>query len=64
MAKFSQLYVEMVTSSQSTKISQCILGDLKDNGVKLMTASRTWAPEIAQEILKIFKVKYAGVVTR
>ncbi|CAI4433316.1 ADE_G0015690.mRNA.1.CDS.1 [Saccharomyces cerevisiae] len=40
-----------------------ILGDLKDNGVKLMTASRTWAPEIAQEILKIFKVKYAGVVT-
>lgn len=37
-----------------------ILSDLKENEVKLMTASRTWAPEIAQEILKIYKVKYNG----
>ncbi|CCE64236.1 hypothetical protein TPHA_0H00260 [Tetrapisispora phaffii CBS 4417] len=36
--------------------------DLKDNGVKIVAASRTWAPEIAQELLKGFRIEYDGKV--
>lgn len=35
-----------------------ILRDLKDHDVKLVTASRTWAPDIAKELLDIFAIKY------
>lgn len=35
-----------------------IIIDLKDNGSKIVSASRTWAPEIAKEMLQKFKVKY------
>lgn len=37
-----------------------IIIDLKEHGAKIISASRTWAPEIAQDLLKTFKVHYAG----
>lgn len=37
-----------------------IIKDLKDNGAKIISASRTWAPEIARELMEVFKVEYNG----
>lgn len=37
-----------------------IMEDLKMHGVKLLSASRTWAPDIAIEMLKVFKIKVNG----
>ncbi|SMN18412.1 similar to Saccharomyces cerevisiae YER134C Magnesium-dependent acid phosphatase, member of the haloacid dehalogenase superfamily [Maudiozyma saulgeensis] len=37
-----------------------IITDLKEHGAKIISASRTWAPEIAKELLNEFKVKYNG----
>lgn len=39
-----------------------IFADLKKHGVKIVSASRTWAPEIAREMLKKFKVEYEGEI--
>lgn len=39
-----------------------IINDLKAHNVKLLSASRTWAPEIAIEMLKLFKVKMDGEI--
>lgn len=37
-----------------------IITDLKENDVKLISASRTWAPEIARDLMSLFKIKYKG----
>ena len=37
-----------------------IIIDLKEHGTKIISASRTWAPEIAKELLGEFKVEYNG----
>ncbi|CCH58671.1 hypothetical protein TBLA_0A08820 [Henningerozyma blattae CBS 6284] len=37
-----------------------IFCDLLDNDVKLVSASRTWAPEIAKDLLKLYKIEYNG----
>lgn len=37
-----------------------IIMDLKDNDAKIVSASRTWAPEIAKELMDVFQVKYNG----
>lgn len=39
-----------------------ILADLKQNDVKLISASRTWAPDVAQQMLKTFKMSYNGSI--
>ncbi|SCU83486.1 LAME_0C05336g1_1 [Lachancea meyersii CBS 8951] len=39
-----------------------ILQDLKSHDVKIVSASRTWAPEIAQDLLRAFKVEYNGEI--
>lgn len=39
-----------------------IIIDLKDNGSKIVSASRTWAPEIAKEMLEHFQVLYHGKI--
>ncbi|SCW04361.1 LAFE_0H11848g1_1 [Lachancea fermentati] len=39
-----------------------ILADLKSHGVKIVSASRTWAPEIARDLLKGFMVQYEGKI--
>ncbi|SCV04059.1 LAMI_0H13102g1_1 [Lachancea mirantina] len=39
-----------------------ILEDLKNNGTKIVSASRTWAPEIARDLLKGFKVQFNGEI--
>ncbi|CAR27277.1 hypothetical protein ZYGR_0I05510 [Zygosaccharomyces rouxii] len=39
-----------------------ILSDLKQNDVKLISASRTWAPDIAKQMLKTFKMSYNGSI--
>lgn len=39
-----------------------ILSDLKDNDVEIISASRTWAPEIAKELLKLYKIDYHGEI--
>ncbi|CCF56518.1 hypothetical protein KAFR_0B02200 [Kazachstania africana CBS 2517] len=39
-----------------------IISDLKQNNVKIVSASRTWAPEIAKQLLKVFKVEYEGKI--
>ncbi|EDO16006.1 hypothetical protein Kpol_495p4 [Vanderwaltozyma polyspora DSM 70294] len=39
-----------------------ILSDLKLNGSKIVSASRTWAPEIAKEMLGLFMVEHDGEV--
>ncbi|SCU91284.1 LADA_0F09076g1_1 [Lachancea dasiensis] len=39
-----------------------ILEDLKTHDVKIISASRTWAPEIARELLRAFKVEYKGEI--
>ena len=35
-----------------------IIIDLKENGATIVSASRTWAPEIAQDLMNVFKIKY------
>ena len=35
-----------------------IFSDLKNNNVKVISASRTWAPQIAKEMLALFMVKH------
>lgn len=40
-----------------------IMNELKANNVKLLSASRTWSPEIAIEMLKQFKIKVNGKLT-
>lgn len=37
-----------------------IITDLKDHGTKILSASRTWAPDVAQDLLKIYKIEYQG----
>ncbi|CAL9734367.1 putative magnesium-dependent phosphatase YER134C [Monosporozyma servazzii] len=37
-----------------------IIKDLKENKVKIISASRTWAPEIARDLMEVFKVEYSG----
>lgn len=39
-----------------------IISDLKEHGAKVISASRTWAPEIAKEMLQDFKIKYQGEI--
>ncbi|CCK69958.1 Mg-dependent acid phosphatase KNAG_0D02070 [Huiozyma naganishii CBS 8797] len=39
-----------------------ILTDLKENDVTLVSASRTWAPEIAKDLMKVFQVEYNGKI--
>lgn len=39
-----------------------IIADLKSNGAKIISASRTWAPEIAKEMLQNFKVEYENKI--
>lgn len=39
-----------------------IIIDLKNNGSKIVSASRTWAPEIAKEMLRDFKIEYQGKI--
>lgn len=39
-----------------------ILSDLKKNGTKLISASRTWAPDIAKQMLKTYKLNYEGEI--
>lgn len=39
-----------------------IIIDLKKNGSKIISASRTWAPEIAKDLLDTFKVEHNGEV--
>ncbi|AAS51558.2 ADL361Cp [Eremothecium gossypii ATCC 10895] len=34
-----------------------ILADLKLHGVTLLTASRTWAPDVAQQLLRTFRIR-------
>ncbi|CCD23220.1 Mg-dependent acid phosphatase NDAI_0B01860 [Naumovozyma dairenensis CBS 421] len=39
-----------------------IIIDLKKNGVRIVSASRTWAPEIAKQCLRQFKIEYEGQI--
>ena len=39
-----------------------IIIDLKKNGTKIIAASRTWAPEIAKDLLCQFKIEYNGKI--
>ena len=39
-----------------------ILTDLKRKNVTLISASRTWAPDIAMELLRLFKIEYDGKI--
>ncbi|QLG73240.1 hypothetical protein HG535_0E03240 [Zygotorulaspora mrakii] len=39
-----------------------IIADLKDHKSRIISASRTWAPEIAKEMLQNFKVSYEGKI--
>lgn len=39
-----------------------IIIDLKEHGSKILAASRTWAPDIAQTLLKTFTVSYEGKI--
>ena len=39
-----------------------ILTDLKNQNVTLISASRTWAPDIAMDLMRLFKIEYNGEI--